>query len=169
MLANPDGQRAGTLAAYVLLRPEEGWPYLRSLLADPAQPFGTRYSALLAVRFFWGERKDVLPKADLMLALMPLLDQSDMVDFAVEDFRRWERWGLTKAVLGVWSKARDGPAVVRRAVLRFALQSPHPQAVAFVQQQRRADPQGLAEVEELLRLATDSATVPGKGAAVSPR
>ena len=51
------------LIAHVLVQPGEGWEYLDGILSDPRQDLPTRQAALQAVRFFWYERDDLLPRA----------------------------------------------------------------------------------------------------------
>jgi hypothetical protein len=140
------------LIAYVLVQPGEGWEYLDGILSDPRQDLPTRQAALQAVRFFWYERDDLLPRADLVNALLPLLYQGDMVDYTIDTLRRWKRWEVTGRVLTLARKRSYDVPVIRRAVLLFALSSPLPEAVAFVAEQRRRDPDMVRNAEELLRV-----------------
>ncbi|MCI0463612.1 MAG: hypothetical protein L0Z62_42295 [Gemmataceae bacterium] len=166
-LAEPGQHRERALMAWILLRPEEGWPYVQKLLANPEELFLTRFHALRAVRFFWNDRTDVLPKTDLVVALLPTLGQEDMADFAIEAFRSWQRWELTRTVLRLCDKPSHHHPVIRRAILRFALQSPHPQAAAFVRAQRLRDREWVEDIEDHLRLE-GNLPASGKNSVVSP-
>ena len=95
MLDDPQKQTAsgidGMMAGYVLLKPKEGWEYVRGILKDPSKQFLLRYAALRAVRFFWDTRPDVIDKKEQVDALCLLLDQSDIADLAIEDLRKWKQ------------------------------------------------------------------------------
>jgi hypothetical protein len=142
----------GALTGYVLLRPREGWAYVRQLMADPANPFMVRYSGLRAARFFFNTRPDVVTQADALGALRLSLAQPDMADLAIEYLRQWRSWGLTGDVLRLYDRPSYDIPVVRRTILRYALQCPRPEAAAFVAGVRKADPQLIADVQESLDL-----------------
>jgi hypothetical protein len=144
----------GILAGYLLLAPKEAWPYLKAILADPAKEFLFRYAALRTARFFWDYRPDVIAKKDLSAAIAQLLDQKDVADLAIEDFRKWQCWDMTERILGLQDKPVYTVGVVRRAVLRYALAAaPHNEAAKkFVDEQRKKDPEGVHNAEELLKL-----------------
>ena len=83
-----------------------------------------------------------------------LLNQNDIADLAIDDLRKWGCSDMTDRVLALRNsdEYRTIP-VVRRSVLRFALSFPAVAAdQAFVTEQRKADPQGVADVEEMLKL-----------------
>ena len=153
----------GILAGYTMLRPKEGWEYVRALLKDPSRDFMLRYAGLRAARFFWDYRTDLVGKKELAEGVAQLLDQSDISDLAIEDLRKWGRWELAGRVLAVRdTKAYEIP-VVRRAVLRYALTcKDNAAAAAHVADQRKKDAQGVADAEELLKLEA------GAGAAPAP-
>jgi hypothetical protein len=140
------------MAAQVLLQPAEGWDHLRSLLADGNQDFLVRYQALKALRFLCDERPDVIPRADRTAALLPMLIQPDMSDFAIEELRKRGCLGMSDRILPLFGRGKYNMPVIRRAILRYALCSPSPRAAAFVREQRRLDPGWVSDVEELLRL-----------------
>jgi hypothetical protein len=145
----------GMLAGYVLLRPTEGWAYLTGILRDPQRDFLLRYAALRAARFFHEYRTDVVPAADVTAAVAVLLDQKDIADLAIEDLRKWSCWGVADIVLGLFGRESHNVPIVRRAILRYALNCPAaacPQAAAFVAERRKEDAKWVEEVEELLRL-----------------
>ena len=73
-----------------------------------------------------------------------------MADLAVEDLRQWREWGLTAEVLAQYGKPTHAAPMVRRAIVRYVLTCPRPEARQFSEQLRRTDPQLLREVEESL-------------------
>jgi hypothetical protein len=149
----------GMLAAYTLLKPKQGWAYLRNrVLARPKEEFQVRYAGLRAVRFFWEYRTDVVKRKDLVGAACLLLRQPDMADFAIEDLRKWKAWEVTDQVLALAGKKSHDVPVLRRAILRFALSCPPSQqrAALFVKQERQKDKEYVADVEELLKLEAEA-------------
>jgi hypothetical protein len=140
----------GVLTGYALLKPEEGWAYVRALLADPAQHFQVRYSGLRAARFFWDARPDVVPKKKVLGVLETALGQSDIADLPIEYLRGWRCWDLTDQVLALSTQPSHDHPVICRAILRYALQCPRPEAAAFVAGVRKASPDLVEGVEEAL-------------------
>jgi hypothetical protein len=145
----------GLLAGYVMLKPKEGWSYLRDLLKDPKKEFLLRYAALRAVRFLWSSRPDLVDQKDMVEAVSFLLDQSDIADFAIEDLRKWNRWECTDRILNLYGQPSHNVPIVRRAILRYAISA---KATDFIEQVRKKEPETLKEVEELLQLETGSQT-----------
>jgi hypothetical protein len=156
MIDDPEKRKGsgidGLQAAYIMLQPKEGWSYLTGLLKDANQEFLLRYAGLRTLRFFWDQRPDLIQKKDLVDGMSLILSQGDMADFAVEDLRKWHRWEMTDPILDLWGKKTHDIPVIRRAILRFALQSPEPRAKAFVDEQKRRDPDWVKDTEELLKL-----------------
>jgi hypothetical protein len=156
MIDDPEKRKGsgidGLLAAYVMLEPKEGWNYLTNLLKNGNEEFLLRYAGLRTLRFFWDQRPDVLPKKDLVEGMATILGQSDMADFAVEDLRKWHQWDRTDQVLDLYGKKTYDIPVIRRAILRFALQSPQARATTFVSEQRKRDGDWVKDTEELLKL-----------------
>ena len=148
----------GILAGYTMLEPKQGWAHIRGLLKDPSRDFMVRYAALRSVRFFYDSRADVIAKTDLVLGVCDLLGQSDICDLAIEDLRKWQRWEVCARVLGLQQKKSHNVPIIRRAILRFALSCPYPEAVAFVAQCRKRDPEAVKDIEELLKLETGKAS-----------
>lgn len=142
----------GIMAGYVMLKPKEGWEYLRSVLKDRSRDFTTRYAALRAVRFFWENRPEVVGKQELVEGISLLLDQEDIADLAIEDLRKWGQWDLADRILALRTKKSHEIPIVRRAILRYALSCPKPQAAEYVKQMRQKDPQMVQDAEELLKL-----------------
>jgi hypothetical protein len=148
--------REEMLTGYVLLKPKEGWSYLRGVLKDDREDFPVRYAGLRTIRFLWDTRPDLVDKKELVEGVCLLLPQSDIADLAINDLRRWGRWEALERVLALSeSKAHNLP-VVRRSILRFALSCQHlPRAAAFVKKMRQQDPEWVSEAEELLKLETE--------------
>jgi len=144
----------GVLACYTMLKPKEGWEYVRNLLKDPSKEFLLRYAALRAVRFFWDSRPDLLKKEDMVEGVKSLLDQNDIADLAIEDLRKWNRWELCDAILSLQAKKSHDVPIIRRAILRYALSCPDNKAVAYVVEMRKRDPESVKDAEELLKLET---------------
>jgi hypothetical protein len=169
MLDDPPKQSAGgtegLLIGYLMLQPKEGRDYLRGLLRDGKQDFLTRYAAVRTARFLREQRPDVMPEKEAVSAVALVLDHHDMADFGVEDLRKWKRWEYCGRILGLFGKGDYDTSVMRRSILRYALQCPEKQAVAFAADQRRRDRAWVEEVEELLRLENETTSppaVPGK-------
>ena len=144
----------GIVAGYTILKPKEGWAYLQGILKDPSKEFMLRYAALRAVRFFWDSRPDILDKKDLVEGVCQLLEQSDIADLAIEDLRKWSRWEVAERILALSGKKSHDIPIVRRSILRYALSCPNQKATAFVEEQRKRDPEAVKDTEELLKLET---------------
>ncbi len=155
MIDDPEKRKGsgidGLLFGYVMLQPKEAWTYLKNLMSDSKEEFLMRYAGLRTVRFLWELRPDLIDKKDLVQGAALIMAHGDMADFAIEDLRRWQRWEMTDQVLGWWGKETHDVPVVKRAILRFALQSPTQRAEDFVKEQRKRDPQWVEETEELLK------------------
>jgi hypothetical protein len=145
-------QLDGLLAGYALRAPKEGLVYLRSLLCDPTQDSLVRYSCLRALRYFHDARTEVIAKMDLLGAMSLALQRDDIADFAIEDLRKWKSWELTREILPLYNRPSHDTPIMRRAILRYALQCPRREAADFVRAVRRADPEWVQDTEELLRL-----------------
>lgn len=159
MLDDPDKRFStgidGMLAGYVHLRPKEGWNYLRNILADQGRDFLLRYAGLRAARYFWEYRPDVVSHDEIVKTLTLMLPQDDIADLVIEDLRKWHQWQVTDQILALFNQKSHEAPIIRRAILRFALQAPenkYPQAAAFVAAQRRRDAEWVKDVEELLQL-----------------
>jgi hypothetical protein len=162
MLEDPQ-KRAGSgvdgmLAGYAMLKPKEGMTYIGSLLKDSSKEFMLRYATLRAVRFFWDFRTDIADKKTLVASVSPLLDQSDICDLVIEDFRKWSCWDLADRILGLYGKKSHDVPIIRRAIIRYALSCPQSKAKEFIEQQRKADAETIKDAEELLKLETGKAS-----------
>lgn len=137
------------LTGYTLLKPAAGLSAIQGILHNPDEEFLARYGSLSAVRFFVETCPNVLPRKDLIAALLPVLDQVDLADLVIDSLAKWKHWPATDKVLGLPQQRVLNPATLN-AVLRFALQCPEPGAAAFVDQQRRQDPDLVRDLEEAL-------------------
>jgi hypothetical protein len=146
--------------AYVLLKPAEAWPHAHAVAKDAAEPFIRRYAVLRAARYFLAEQRGVVPRKALLDTFAVLLEQRDIADLAVEYLRQAGCWDLTDRVLALSTKKSQEVPVIRRAVLRYALQCPGPVAARYVTEVQKADPQLVQDTLELLEL--EAATPPNK-------
>jgi hypothetical protein len=143
----------GLLAGYILLDPKAGMDYVRALIKDTKEDFLIRYAALRAMRFFWEYREDVLPKAKIVDAVKPLLDQPDIVDLAVEDLRKWQQWDLAGQVIPLFDRPTHDVSIIQRSIIKFALSAPADNKVsADFLARMRADPKQAERVRDLEQL-----------------
>ncbi|MGL5097432.1 MAG: hypothetical protein ACRDD1_17730, partial [Planctomycetia bacterium] len=149
----------GLMGGYCLLEPTIGPTYVLDVLTDPKQPFNTRYAALRTVRFLLTDLPSVDRKQlfDRMAAGLQINDMSDLV---MDELRKNKQWGSLDAILALYDKQGFELQVVRRAILRFALQCPEPKAKAFMEKAKAANPQLVADVEEILKFEDSLATPP---------
>jgi len=161
MLADPKKRDSsgidGVFAGYVFLlhkhhKDKDALNYLRGTLGDGEQDFMMRWTALKTLRFVRENRPDILAKKDITDAVALGMKHKDMADFAVEDLRKWQCWEMTPQVLDLFKKPSHKANVIRRSILRFALQAPTAEAQAFVAEQRKVNPKWVEETEELLKL-----------------
>jgi hypothetical protein len=144
----------GIMAAYTMLKPKEGWQFITSCMKDPTKHFMVRYSALKAVRFIHDYRPDLAKPKDLAEAAALLMEQKDIGDMAIEDLRKWKCWDMADRVLALrGTEAYKDVAIIRRAVLRFALDcKDNKECAAHVAAIRQKDPEEVRDQEELLQL-----------------
>lgn len=142
----------GLMAGYLMLQPKEAWAHLTTISANPDMKFDFRYACLRTISFLWEQRPDLVDRKELTAGLAQLLDQSDLADFAVDYLRKYKCWETTNKVLDLFGKKGFEIPIIKRSVLRFALRSPEARAVAFVEQQRRRDPEWVKDIDELLKL-----------------
>jgi hypothetical protein len=142
----------GMLVGYTLLQPKEGWKFTQELMKDSDKEFALRYAALRAARWFHNVRTDVIDKKDVVAGVAALLDQDDIADLAIEDLRRWGCWELTDCILDLYGKKSHDIPIIRRNILRYALQSPEKRAAEFVADMRKKDAKTVELAEELLKL-----------------
>jgi hypothetical protein len=148
----------GMLVAYTILKPKPGWAYIRDRVLGQAQiDFQLRHAGLRAARFFWENRRDVVPRKDLLQGVCLLLDQPDMADIVIEDLRKWHCWQVCDKVLALAKKESHDVRMIRRNLLRYALTCPskYPKAAEFVRRERKKDREWVAEIEDQLKLDID--------------
>jgi hypothetical protein len=141
----------GLLGGYIQLRPKQGWELTYAILGDSKKHFLERFAVVRMLRFYHGwkpeeARKEVLHGLDLMVP------DGDVADLAIEDLRRWKTWDLTDKILAQYGKASHATPIVRRAIVRYALCCPRPEAQRFVDSLRRLDGSLVREMEEGLEL-----------------
>jgi hypothetical protein len=159
----PSWQIDAILTGYTLLTPREGWPHVCRLAGDPSLPFAVRFAAQRAARFFHNVRPDFLPKEEILAVPAALLEQPDIADIPIEDLRRWRCWDLTERILPLYDKmAPDNSPVLRRATLRYALQSPGAAAQNFVARLRKSAPDLVEDTEDWLLEEASSGNQQGR-------
>jgi hypothetical protein len=149
----------GLLSGYAMLRPREGWIYLRALVA-PSASFMVRYAGFRTIRFLDTTRPEVVDREQKLAALKVLLDQGDFADLPIEQLRRQRCWDLTEPILALYGRKSHDVPIMRRAIVRYALQCPSRQAREFVATLRKGNPDLIQEVEESLKLEAQ-VQVPG--------
>ena len=153
----------GLMAAYTMLEPQKGWAFLNELVQDKDKPFLFRYQGLQTMRFLWDSRPDLVAKDEkaardeIVKGISGVLKVTDMADFAIEDLRKWKRWEYTDRVIDLYGQKGYNTPILRKSILRFAIQSPMPRAIAFVKEQRARDREWVDETRELLDLETPAA------------
>ena len=141
----------GLLTAFTLLDPLAGWDYTSSLIRDPRPHFLDRYDGLRAARYFHASRPDELSVADRVKALSLALRHSDMADLAIDDLRKWRRWELTDQILALDGLEEFDVPLIRRTMLRYALQAPGEAAAEFVWAACLADRQRVEDARAFLK------------------
>jgi hypothetical protein len=169
MINDPEKQKAsglhGLMAAYMMLEPQKGWTLLKNVVQDKDKPFLFRYQGLQTMRFVWDSRLDLIAKNEkaakdeIVLGVAGILKVPDMADFGIEDLRKWQRWEHCDQVLAMFGQKDFNTPIIRKAVLRYALQCPMPQAKAFVKAQQARDREWVEETRELLDLETPATPV----------
>jgi hypothetical protein len=149
--AGTDEGLDGLLVGYFLLQPGEGFDLIHRIMQDNKESFARKYAALLAVRFLGSFRQDVLARKQWLELTATLLNDPEMADFPISDFRQGKCWEMTDAIIDLYGKKGYGHPIIKREIVRFALVSPLPRARALVDQVRQSDPDWLRETEETLR------------------
>jgi hypothetical protein len=73
-----------------------------------------------------------------------------MADIPIEYLRKWRCWDLTNQVLAASGRKSHDLPMIKRSILRYALQCPDAKAAEFIAAQRKADASLVAEVEQML-------------------
>jgi hypothetical protein len=142
---------SGFLAALTLLDPASGWNVVKSVLTDPKRPFDQRLSAVGTVRFFQATRPEE-SRAHVLTCYRGVIAKGDLADLAIDDLRRWGWWDLTADVIAQFDKPTHAATIIRKGIIRYALQAPGEEAKQFVAQTRAKQPKLVADVEETLKL-----------------
>ncbi len=154
MIDKPTDRTAGAfdglLGGYIQLRPREGWELALSLLKDEKRPFALRFAVVRMLRFYHTWKPDDT-REPVMRGMAAVLHQSDIADIAVEDLRRWKSWDLTGDVLALYGRKGYDAPLMRRALVRYALTCPKPEAARFADDLRRKDPDLYRDVAEALQ------------------
>jgi hypothetical protein len=146
----------GILSGYTLLKPAEGWAYVRTLVKNPSAPFSTSYACLRAARFFHNTRPDVVTEKDILAVIGMGIDHADMADIPIEYLRKWRCWELTNQVLAASGRKSHDLPTIKRSILRYAFECPDVKAAEFIAAQRESDASMVAEVEQSLEQEAES-------------
>jgi hypothetical protein len=147
-------QLDGILTAYTLLDPKAGWAYTCALMKEN-QDFIVLHSGLRAARYFHNTQPEVLSEADLLRAIKYLLDNPNMADLAIDELRKWKCWKLTDEVLALMKKEGFDVPIIRRSVVKYALLCPGEAAAKIVAEARKADPERVKLLEELVKAESE--------------
>ena len=151
----------GTLAGYIMLDPKAGWEYTLGVLKNSKEDFYFRYAVLRGVRFLYDYRSDLITKKQIVDGLCMLLNQKDIADLAIEDLRRWQHWEVADKILAIEKTEVYEQPIVKRSMLRYALQCKgNAAATAYVAERRKADKESVDDAQELLDLETTNAKKP---------
>lgn len=137
----------GILAGYTVLRPRDGWEQAVRILSDAKKPFHHRHAVVRMIRFYHGW-KPVEFREEIVQCYRVVIRDGELADFAIEDLREWKSWDLTGAVLTQFSKSSHQAPILRRAIVRYALVCPLPEARKFVETVRGQDRELVRELEE---------------------
>jgi hypothetical protein len=147
----------GMLMGYTLLDQKAGYEYTLKLIADSNSEFLVKHAALKALRFFWEYRSDVLGKKQILDAMAALMAHPDIADMPIDDLRKWKAWEMSDVVLKyAGAESHNSLPINRRAMLKFAVAASwadpkNAAAAGFVEQARKADPDRVRLIEDLLK------------------
>jgi hypothetical protein len=144
----------GLLGGYIQVRPREGWELALSILHDTKRSFVERYAVLRTLSFYYNWKPDD-SRRQVLRGLGIALAQGDIADVAIEDLRRWKLWDLTNDVLAQFGKESHAAPIVRRGIVRYAVSCPRNEAIRFVDELRKKDPELVKDVEESLQFEKD--------------
>jgi hypothetical protein len=146
----------GLLAGYILLDPKAGMNYVGAIIKDTKEDFLVRYAGLRCLRFFWEYRDEVVHKPAIVEALKPLLDQPDIVDLAVEDFRKWQQWDQAPQIIALFDRPSHDVSIIQRSIIKYALSAPadNKACATFLARMRTDEKQAerVKDLEQLLEL-----------------
>ncbi|MBL8793283.1 MAG: hypothetical protein JNM56_05210 [Planctomycetia bacterium] len=140
----------GILAGYIQLRPREGWQLAGDMLKDTKErSIIDRTRIIQTLRFYHGW-KPKESKPEVLTAMKSALG-TDLADLALEDLRKWEWWEETATVLSLYGKKGYEAPLMRRAIIRYALNCPRPDAAEFIKERRAKEADLVKEVEDNLK------------------
>lgn len=137
------------LAGYIRLRPTEGWDLAENIVTK-----GTllrRFSVVRMYRFYY-DWKPNESKEHVVRGFAKLIEEPQMTDIPVEQFRRWKIWDLTGKILAQYGKPGHDSAIVKNSIIRYALVCPLPESRQFIENVRRMDAELVRDIEEGLEL-----------------
>jgi len=140
----------GVLAGYIQLRPREGWQLASDMLQDTKdRSIIDRTRIIHTLRFYHGWRAKE-SKPDVLAGMKAALG-TDLADLALEDLRKWEWWDETAQILALYGKKGYEAPLMKRAIVRYALTCPRPDAAEFVKERRAKEPDLVKDVETNLK------------------
>ncbi len=141
----------GLLCGLILLDPDGGWKLTQQWIAQPDRNFSDKLNIISVVRYFQSTRqRDAQQK--ILETLSIVIENGEIADMAIDDLRRWEWWDLTRIILEQYSKPTNKSPVIKRGIVRYALQCPKDEAKKFVDQVRQVDPELVRKVEDSLKV-----------------
>jgi hypothetical protein len=142
----------GILAGYFMLDPKPGMALVEGIMKDAQADFMYRYAALRAARFLWDAENKPEAHAKLAASVENLLPQADIADLAIEDLRKWSQWKASDQIFKLKGQKSHDVPIIKRSILRYALSCPGPKAAEIVAEWRKADPETVKDMEELIKL-----------------
>lgn len=153
MVENPNERRLngldGLMGGLCVLNPTQGLELSLDILNDRQKPFNLRYSALEAIRFALIEL-DAFDRDHVFERMRQALEIPELCDLLMDELRKHQQWSAVNQVLGLAERSGYDSAVIRRAILRFAIECPDPKANAFLQKAAESDSQFVADVKSSL-------------------
>jgi hypothetical protein len=140
----------GLLTGLILLDAKTGWGLAERVLANPTRVLSEKLNVISALRFFQATRP-VETKPAILACYQQVIAAGDLADVAIDDLRRWGWWELTERILPLYGPAPGTSPILRRGVVRYALQCPHPPAKTLIETVRTSDSKLLQQVEASLR------------------
>ncbi|MBY0587402.1 hypothetical protein K2X85_09515 [bacterium] len=140
----------GLLGGLCVLNLKDGVDYVINVLNDSKNDFNYRYAALRAAKFLVSDLPEV-DKGKLFERMVPALKIADISDLVMDEFRRQKQWMATDTILKLFTDPAYDVQVVKRAIVRYALQCPEESAEKFIADLRAKDAQYVKDVEEILR------------------
>lgn len=112
----------GMMGGYVLLTGAAGLDRLIEARLDrPDQPDGDIYAFINTLRFLWQYPPAGLPKSKIETTVTRLLDRPAFAEVAIHDLARWNHWGVTDRVLGLYGQFPFDDTTSKTKIINFAL------------------------------------------------